>query len=460
MVARMSMTGSTVGHYEILELLGVGGMGEVYRARDKTLDRLVAIKVLPEEWAGDSDRLARLQREAKVLAQLDHPNIAAIHGLEEATSEGGAAQRLLIMQLAEGETLQEWIGSGRLSTERALDIGLQIAAGLEAAHERGVVHRDLKPANVKVSEDAGGYPHVKILDFGLAKACEPDGSGSDLSPEMSASPTVMAATRTGVILGTAAYMSPEQARGKVVDKRADIWAFGVVMFEMFSGRRLFGGENVSDMLAAVLKTDPDWGDLPADVPPRVERLLRRCLEKDPMQRLRDIGEARVLLESPGGAVEQLESPPVADVPVVATGPSVAGRLAPWAIVAAALAVAAWAWIARVPEVAGSYELAVGSPLDSEFLLGTKLGQRHHLARWHEAGVRSHHRRAAALVGAPARRGHAVRAAGDGGPVVSVLVRGQHQAGVFRRGCAQEGRHFRRPPGGDCRRAAGARWVVG
>ena len=238
MVARMSMIGSTVGHYEILELLGVGGMGEVYRARDKTLDRLVAIKVLPEEWAGDGDRLARLQREAKVLAQLDHPNIAAIHGLEEATLEGGAAQRLLIMQLAEGETLQEWIGSGRLSTERALDIGLQIAAGLEAAHERGVVHRDLKPANVKVSEDAGGHPHVKILDFGLAKAYEPDGSSSDLSPEMSASPTVMAATRTGVILGTAAYMSPEQARGKVVDKRADIWAFGVVMFEMLSGRAL------------------------------------------------------------------------------------------------------------------------------------------------------------------------------------------------------------------------------
>ncbi len=235
MVPRMSMIGSTVGHYEILELLGVGGMGEVYRARDKTLDRLVAIKVLPEEWAGDSDRLARLQREAKVLAQLEHPNIAAIHGLEEATLESGGSQRLLIMQLAEGETLQEWIGSGRLNTERALDIGLQIAAGLEAAHERGVVHRDLKPANVKVSEDAGGHPHVKILDFGLAKAYEPDGSASDVAPEKSASPTVMAATRTGVILGTAAYMSPEQARGKVVDKRADIWAFGVVMFEMLSG---------------------------------------------------------------------------------------------------------------------------------------------------------------------------------------------------------------------------------
>ena len=380
----MSLTGTTIGHYEILDLLGVGGMGEVYRGRDKTLDRIVAIKVLPEEWADDGDRLARLQREAKVLAQLEHPNIAAIHGLEEATSASGVAQRLLIMQLAEGENLQEWIGTPALSMERALDIGLQIASGLEAAHERGVVHRDLKPANIKVSEDAGGHPHVKLLDFGLAKAYEPDGSASDISPESSASPTVVAATRTGVILGTAAYMSPEQARGKVVDKRADIWAFGVVMFEMLSGRRLFGGETVSDMLAAVLKTDPDWHHIPPDTPPRVVRLLRRCLEKDPIQRLRDIGEARVLLENPGGAAE-----PAADASLVAdaaptedaAAPRVAGaaaspgltRLVPWAIAAAAIAVAAWAWTSRAPAVSGSYELAVGGPVDSEFLIGTNSG---------------------------------------------------------------------------------------
>ncbi len=383
------MIGTRVGHYEILELMGVGGMGEVYRARDVTLDRIVAIKVLPEEWAGDGDRLARLQREAKVLAQLDHPNVAAIYGLEEETTEGGAPHRLLIMQLAEGETLQEWIEDDRVSTGKALEIALQMAAGLESAHERGVVHRDLKPANVKVSEDAGGHAHVKLLDFGLAKAYDPDGSSSDISPEMSGSPTVLAATRTGVILGTAAYMSPEQARGKPVDKRADIWAFGVVLFEMLSRQRLFRGESVSDTVAEVLKTEPDWSRLPPDVPPRVERMLRRCLEKDPMQRLRDIGEARVLLEKPHGAepaaTEPSTSPgiPISTYveagPGPGTGPGAAaagssvGRLLPWAIAALSVAALVWVWTSRPEAAAPTYEVAIGAPVDSEFVIGTNAG---------------------------------------------------------------------------------------
>ena len=362
----MSIIGSKIGRYEVLELMGVGGMGEVYRARDLTLDRQGAIK-----------------REAKVLAQLDHPNIAAIYGLEESASADGASQRLLIMQLAEGDTLGDWIGTARLTTERALEIGLQIAAGLESAHERGVVHRDLKPANVKVSEDAGGHPHVRLLDFGLAKVYEPDGSASDISPELSASPTELAATRTGVILGTAAYMSPEQARGRQVDKRADIWAFGVVMFEMLTGRRLFGGESVSDMLAGVLKTDPDFSLLPPDVPPRVVQLLQRCLVRDPTRRLRDVGEARLILENPGDAVDTAVSaaptsgshrkPATAATQPAPARASPGARLLPWVVSALAIAIALWSLLGRRGAQVESYELAVGAPIDSEFLLGSNSG---------------------------------------------------------------------------------------
>ena len=282
------MVGKTLGHYEILEPLGAGGMGEVYRARDTTLDRDVAIKVLPEDFATDPERLARFEREAKLLASLNHANIATIHGLED--SDG---VRFIAMELVEGETLAQRIArSARIGAEEALEIARQIAEALEAAHENGVIHRDLKPANVIVTPDG----KVKVLDFGLAKAYETDGSPSEISPDLSHSPTMAAATRTGVILGTAAYMSPEQARGKPVDKRADIWAFGCVLYEMLTGRRAFNGETVSDTMAAILKDEPDWELLGETTPWVVRRLLRRCLAKDARTRLRDVGDARLEID--------------------------------------------------------------------------------------------------------------------------------------------------------------------
>ena len=275
--------GTRLGPYEILAPLGAGGMGEVYRAKDTKLGRDVAIKILPEAFAADPERLARFQREAQVLASLNHPHIAHIHGLEESGRVRG-----LVLELVEGETLAERIAQGPVPVDEALEIARQIADALEAAHEKGIVHRDLKPANVKHTP-AGS---VKVLDFGLAKALKPDSS----SPEVTSSPTMTAqSTQAGIVIGTAAYMSPEQARGKAVDKRTDVWAFGAVLFEMLTGKKTFGGETVSDTLAAVLKTDPDWGALPPKHP-RVRRLLRRCLERDPKKRLHDIADARIEME--------------------------------------------------------------------------------------------------------------------------------------------------------------------
>jgi serine/threonine-protein kinase len=274
------MIGKTIAHYHVLEKLGEGGMGVVYRARDSKLNRDVALKVLPELFAKDAERMARFQREAQVLASLNHPNIAAIHGLEESSGV-----RALVMELVEGPTLADRIAQGLIPLEEALPIARQIAEALEYAHEKGIVHRDLKPANVKITAEGA----VKVLDFGLAKAAE--GTATMVSP--ADSPTLsLAATQVGVILGTAAYMSPEQARGKAVDKRADIWGFGVVLYEMLTGQRLFQGESVSDTLAAVLTKEPDWNR----VPPKVLPPLRRCLEKDPKRRLRDIGDVGLLLE--------------------------------------------------------------------------------------------------------------------------------------------------------------------
>ena len=271
--------GTQLGSYEILSPLGKGGMGEVWRARDQKLGREVAIKTLPEEFAKDEERLARFEREAKLLASLNHPNIAAIYGLEQ--HEG---TRFLVLELVEGDTLAERLKRGAIPVEESLKLALQIAEALEAAHEKGVIHRDLKPANIKVTPDG----KVKVLDFGLAKAFAGDGSDVNLSQ----SPTLsMAATQQGVILGTAAYMSPEQARGRTVDKRADIWAFGVVVYEMLTGKKAFESEDVSLTLAEVMKGEPHWALLPSDTPSPVRRLLRRCLEKDPRNRLRDIGDA-------------------------------------------------------------------------------------------------------------------------------------------------------------------------
>ena len=274
--------GTRLGVYSVTAQIGAGGMGEVYRATDTSLNRDVALKVLPDAFASDAERLARFQREAEVLASLNHPNIAAIHGLEE-----GDGTRALVLELVEGPTLADRIAQGPIPLEEAVAIARQIAEALEAAHEAGVVHRDLKPANVKVKEDGT----VKVLDFGLAKALEGDFGDPAESPTLTA-----AATQQGVIMGTAAYMSPEQAAGRPVDKRGDIWSFGVVLFEMLTGQRLFTGETVSHVLGAVLQVEPKWETLPTPTPQPLRRLLKHCLHKERKRRLRDIGEALTELD--------------------------------------------------------------------------------------------------------------------------------------------------------------------
>jgi Tol biopolymer transport system component len=296
-------SGTKFGFYEVTAQIGAGGMGEVYQAHDTKLGRDVAIKVLPETFARDPERLARFQREAKMLAQLNHTNIATIYGLEH--SDG---THYLVMELVPGDTLQQRVKrDGAVPVEEALAIAKQIAEALEAAHEKGIIHRDLKPANVKVTPEG----KVKVLDFGLAKAFACDATNEDIgnSPTLS-----MAATMQGVILGTAAYMSPEQARGKAVDKRTDIWAFGCVLFELLTGKRPFAGEDITEILAAVVKTDPVWSSLPATTPPTIRLLLKRCLQKDRTLRLRDAGDARLeiqeALSSPASMTENAAAPPI------------------------------------------------------------------------------------------------------------------------------------------------------
>lgn len=276
-------SGTHLAHYEILSAIGAGGMGEVFRARDTKLNRDVAIKVLPDAFAQDSDRLARFQREAQVLASLNHSNIASIYGIEE--SDGHHA---LVMELVEGRTLDDRLQAGSIPIDESLNIARQIADALAGAHERGIIHRDLKPANVKVTPDG----QVKVLDFGLAKVSN---DYSELS-DPSNSPTMIKGTAAGMILGTAAYMSPEQARGRPVDKRTDLWAFGVVLMEMLSGRHPFKGDTVSDVIASVLTQEIDWTALPKGTPTAIRRLLRRCLEKDPRKRLSDAATARLELD--------------------------------------------------------------------------------------------------------------------------------------------------------------------
>jgi len=343
------LTGTRLGPYEIVSPLGAGGMGEVFRARDTKLNRDVAIKVLPAAFAQDSERVARFRREAQVLASLNHPNIAAIHGLEE--SEGVLA---LALELVEGDDLAERLTRGAFPVDEAIAIAKQIAEGLEAAHEKGIVHRDLKPANLKLTREGT----VKILDFGLAKAYEgePTADGA-----LSQSPTMSRQmTEAGVIFGTAAYMSPEQARGTTVDKRADIWAFGVVLFEMLTGKRLFTGETVSDTLAAVLRQEIDWKTLPASTPPGLRRLLERCLDRDSKGRLRDIGEARIALE------ERLGTPDAARA-------SSGSRALPWFLalaLALVSALALWALWGRMPQPGPplrlSAELGADASLSTEY----------------------------------------------------------------------------------------------
>ena len=275
--------GSRLGHYDVTALIGEGGMGQVYQATDTKLNRQVALKILPEAFATDPDRLARFQREAQVLASLNHPGIAAIYGIEEADDT-----RALVLELVEGPTLADRIKQGPIPVDEALPIAKQIAEALEAAHEAGVIHRDLKPANIKVKEDGT----VKVLDFGLAKALDATPQG-----DPSQSPTLTAAaTQMGVIMGTAAYMSPEQAAGKPVDRRSDVWSFGVVLFEMLTGETAFKGETVSHVLGAVLQVEPAWDALPHPTPRVIRKLLRRCLRKERRYRLQHIGDARLEIE--------------------------------------------------------------------------------------------------------------------------------------------------------------------
>src|SRR5262245_56717954 len=283
--------GTSIGPYEIADTIGAGGMGEVYRARDTKLNRDVALKVLPETFARDVDRLSRFKREAQLLASLSHPSIGVIHGLEEVAVDSKPPVCALVLELVEGETLADRIARGPLPLDEALPIAKQIAEALEAANEQGIVHRDLKPSNIKLRPDGT----VKVLDFGLAKLVE--GHPAAATGLMDLSPTITSPVMTGlgVILGTAAYMSPEQARGKVVDKRTDVWAFGCVLYEMLTGQRAFDGEDATDTIASIVRGSPDWSALPADLSPGIRLLVQRCLEKDRRQRIGDISTALFLM---------------------------------------------------------------------------------------------------------------------------------------------------------------------
>ncbi len=380
--------GTQLGPYEILGPLGVGGMGEVYRARDSKLGREVALKVLPAAFASDAERMARFKREAQVLASLNHPNIAAVYGMEDGTisTDKSAAVHLdpnsssrtpviagtppaLVMELVEGPTLAERLRLRRLELEDSLPIARQIAEALEAAHDRGIIHRDLKPANIKIRPDGV----VKILDFGLAKAIQGDPASSDLQN----SPTITyMSTMAGTILGTAAYMSPEQAKGKPLDRRTDVWSFGCVLFEMLSGKQAFTGETSSDVLADVIRGEPRWQELPESTPPRLNELIRRCLEKDPRQRLQAIGEGRIAVEqtlaeitvaahSPDGTISPTASgvhpQPIAaasasNISSAASASAAAPRAAnsssilPWVLAALFAALAAWLGFTEVSQL--------------------------------------------------------------------------------------------------------------
>ncbi len=396
------MIGTTLAHFRITDKLGEGGMGEVYRAEDMKLGREVAIKVLPELVAGDAERMARFEREAKLLAALNHANIGAIYSLETAeradteveelladTREGaspsptpdetlrsgdplspqaptplGPSVHFLVLELIEGESLSEILARGPLGLEKALQVGQQIALALEAAHDKGVIHRDLKPANVMLTPNGS----VKVLDFGLAKAWDvEETSGS--APLISRSPTLtQGMTEAGVLLGTAAYMSPEQARGKPVDKRSDIWAFGAVLLETLTGRKAFGGDTITDMIAAVVAREPEWERLPAETPRAVTRLLRRCLEKDQEQRLRDIGDARLELEELLANPEGLYAEPEA-----VAAPSSTSLL--WKVGTAALALLVAGlgfalWRASTPQPQEITRAFIPAPAGGDFDLGT------------------------------------------------------------------------------------------
>ena len=341
--------GTKIGGYEILALIGAGGMGEVYRARDARLGRDVAIKVVSPAIAADADGLMRFEREARMLASLNHPNIATIYGVE-----GGAESPALILEFVDGETLADRIAVGRIPVDEAIGYARQIAEALDVAHEAGIVHRDLKPANIKIAADG----RVKVLDFGLAKAIAA-AIAPDPAIDPAHSPTVTVhGTKGGVILGTAAYMSPEQARGKAIDKRTDIWAFGCVLFEMLSGTRAFRGETTSDVIAAIIERQPDWSKLPPSLPPHVRLVIERCLQKDPKRRARDIADVALQLADDVPVTVAPASAPWRTWPAIAAGAFV---------VLAALAAAALRWNAPAPAPPPAVEFTLGPPSDHTFV---------------------------------------------------------------------------------------------
>ena len=352
-------SGTKLNHYEISTLLGKGGMGEVWRARDTKLGREVAIKTLPEEFAKDADRLARFEREAKLLASLNHPNIAAIHGFEE---DNGT--HFLVLELVEGDTLSDRLEHGPIPVEDALNLALQIADALKAAHDKGVIHRDLKPLNIKVTDDGT----VKVLDFGLAKAF----AGDEVEASVSNSPTLsMAATQQGMILGTAAYMSPEQAKGRTVDKRTDIWAFGCVLYEMLTGRQSFGASDVTESLAAVIRSEPLWETLPENLHPRIREVVERCLDKQVSKRFQDIGDVKTDIENvladPGGTLMR---------PAIEIKESRSRSKLPWAVVvilAMALATTVW-FVQPTPPLVSRYSIV---PPEGSFCLRVVVADQHY-----------------------------------------------------------------------------------
>jgi eukaryotic-like serine/threonine-protein kinase len=354
--------GTRLGPYEILFALGAGGMGEVYRARDTKLDRDVAVKVLPATFGSDPERVARFQREAKTLASLNHPNIAAIYGLEE--SDGTAA---LVLELVEGPTLADRIAQGPILIDEVMPVAKQIAEALEAAHEHGIIHRDLKPANIKLRPDGT----VKVLDFGLAKVLEPVVLGGG---DVTASPTITspAMTQRGVILGTAAYMSPEQAKGRQADKRSDLWAFGCVLYEMLTGTRAFNGEDATDTIAAVIRGEPAWHALPDDVPGHIRLLLRRCLEKDRSKRIADISVARFLITEPVGDAPHVM--PSVQTTIVAPARGSWRRAIPVGLIAILMTgmTAAVMWYMRPQTVAPIIRFPIALPERQQFALRSQV----------------------------------------------------------------------------------------
>ena len=422
--------GTRIGPYDVVGPLGAGGMGEVYRATDTNLKRQVALKVLPAALAADTERLARFQREAEVLAALNHPHIAGIYGLEKS-----GEVTALVMELVEGDDLAQRLSRGAIPLDDALPIARQIAEALEAAHDQGIIHRDLKPANVKVRPDGT----VKVLDFGLAKAldtADPHAPGNQANSPTITSPAM---TMRGVILGTAAYMSPEQAKGKAVDRRADIWAFGAVLFEMLTGSRAFDGEDVTETIIAVITKDPDWSRLPASTPPAVMTLLRRCLEKHAPKRLPHIGVARLELESPAPA------PGAASMPS-AIAPLKSGRtgVLAWAGMAAALAAGItggmW-WASRTaPAVPASIYRSTLLIPSEQSLIGNAPSNRFALSPDGRAPrLRRNDRADAAALAAGAGRHHRTDHDRDARRELALLVARQPLRGVLRRRQAPEGR---------------------